>query len=129
LDYITGYTTAHNDYQVEFHPELILYAQESRLNEFRDMIVEKKVDGVLMLSPDAAFRRVCLSAENPGIPVVFFGLDLYRAFLPPTISGDFSYIESNAQALGKACGEVLMQLIRGENPPKSTMLKQEILPL
>ncbi|NMA06947.1 MAG: LacI family transcriptional regulator [Ruminococcaceae bacterium] len=129
LDYIIGYTAAHNNYQVEFRPELIFRAHKSQLKEFRDMIAQKKVDGVLMLSPDASFRRICLSAENPQIPVVFFGLDLYREFLQPTVSGNFSYIESNAQALGKTCGEVLMQLIRGENPPKSTILKQRIIPL
>ena len=129
LDYITGYTTAHNDYQVEFRPELIMRADESQQDEFREMIVHKKVDGVVMLSPNAEFRRICLSEDNPGVPVVFFGLDLYRPFLLPTVQGNFSYIESNAQLLGRTCAEILMQLIRGEEPPKSTMLKQQILPL
>lgn len=129
LDYITGYTNAHKDYQVEFQPELVLRAQPSQLDEFRDLMIHKKVDAVLMLSPDAAFRRLCFSEENHGIPVVFFGLDLYREFLQANVSGDFSYIESNAQALGRTCAEVLMQLIRGENPPKATILKPKILPL
>ena len=129
LDYISGYTTAHNDYQIEFHPEFILRAQETRLEDFVEMVQQRQIDGILLISSDASYRRYCLSTESLGVPVVFFGLDLYREFLaPPRPGSDLRYIESNAQALGRACAEVLMQLMRGEHPPKTQLLKQRVLP-